>query len=87
MSYIVTIKRSAEKELDALSPGTFERVKETILLLELEPRPNGCRKLRGAEEYRLRVGAYRILYTVDDKQRLVEIMSVGHHRDVYRGRK
>jgi len=49
VSYIVTIKRSAEKELDALSPGTFERVKETILLLELEPRPNGCRKLRGAE--------------------------------------
>ncbi len=48
------------------------------------PRPHGSRKLRGSEQYRLRVGTYRILYTVDDSHHLVEIIAVGHRKDVDR---
>ena len=83
-AYTVTIKRSAEKEMDGLPGAVFDRVADAILQLEDNPRPQGCKKLRGAEEYRMRVGAYRVLYLIDDDRRSVEIMAVGHRRDVYR---
>ncbi len=83
--YAVRIKRSAEKEMDRLAARTFERVARAILDLESDPRPKGCKKLRGVQDYRLRVGPYRILYSVDDPKRVVEVMAVGHRRDVYRG--
>ena len=84
-SHTILIKRSAEKEMDRLPEKVFERVAKTILALESNPRPRGCAKLRGVEEYRLRVGSYRILYTVDDENCRIEIMAVGHRREVYRG--
>ncbi len=83
--YTVRIKRSAEKELNALPDKTVERLAQAILKLEREPRPPGSKKLRGVEDYRLRVGQYRILYSVDDRQRVVVVSGVGHRRDVYRG--
>lgn len=83
--YTVCIKRSAEKEMDRLSARTFERVAEVILRLERDPRPPGTQKLRGVQDYRLRVGQYRILYVIDDRERVVEVIAVGHRRDVYRG--
>ena len=82
--YSLKIKRSAEKDMDRLSAAVFDRVAETILQLEAEPRPHGSRKLRGTEEYRVRVGTYRVLYTVDDETRTIEIVAVGHRRDIYR---
>jgi len=84
-AYTIRIKRSAEKEMDRLAARTFERVTQAILSLERDPRPVGSRKLRGVQDYRLRVGQYRILYTIDDPERIVEIIAVGHRRDVYRG--
>ena len=84
-AYTVRIKRSAEKEMDRLPPKMFDRLAEVILGLETDPRPHGSKKLRGVQEYRLRVGAYRIVYTVDDARRVVEVAAVGHRRDVYRG--
>jgi len=55
-------------------------------VLAANPRPPGCRKLQGSgrDDYRLRVGNYRVLYEVDDKARAVRIMRVRHRRDVYR---
>ena len=83
-SYQVRIKRSAEREMDRLPNRTFQRVTQAILNLESRPRPPGCVKLRGIEEYRIRVGDFRILYTINDANRTVEIVAVGHRRDVYR---
>ena len=82
--YSVRIKRSAEKEMDNLPKSAFDRIAESIRALETDPRPHGSRKLRGLELYRLRVGTYRILYTVDDSNQSVEIIAVGHRKDVYR---
>lgn len=82
--YTVRIKRSAEKEMDRLPGNTFDRVAEVILGLETDPRPHGSKKLRGLQAYRLRIGAYRILYTINDARRVIEIVAVGHRRDVYR---
>ncbi len=84
-AYTVRIKRSAEKEMDRLPAPTFDRVTQAILRLERDPRPPGSHKLRGMQDYRLRVGQYRILYAIDDRKRVVEVIAVGHRRDVYRG--
>ncbi len=85
VGYTVRIKRSAEKDMNRLPATTFGRVSRAILGLEREPRPTGAQKLRGAEEYRIRVGAYRVLYMIQDRDRTVEVLAVGHRRDVYRG--
>ncbi len=82
--YTVRIKRSAEKEMDRLPGSTFKRVAQAILKLEREPRTKGAKKLRGVRDYRLRVGEYRILYSIDDDARVVEVIAVGHRREVYR---
>ncbi|MBX3179431.1 MAG: type II toxin-antitoxin system RelE/ParE family toxin [Candidatus Hydrogenedentes bacterium] len=84
MPYSVSIKRSAEKEIDDLPVGIFERVASAILELEAEPRPPGCVKLRGMDKFRIRVGSYRILYTIDDERLSVRVVAVGHRGDVYR---
>lgn len=84
MPYQVTIKQSAEKEMDRLPKSVFNRICDALLSLEEEPRPKGCKKLRGTDEYRLRVGEFRILYLINDAKEIVEIVSVGHRRDVYR---
>ena len=84
MKYRVEIKRSAEKELDALRGHFFDRIRDKILSLEEIPRPFGVQKLHGRDAHRVRVGDYRILYTVDDDAKLVEIASVLHRREAYR---
>ncbi len=84
MTYQVIIKRSAEKELDALPANLHERIVKRLLALEENPRPSGIKKLQGQESYRLRVGDYRALYTIDDKTKKVVVLSVGHRREVYR---
>jgi len=82
--YAVRTKRSAEKELDRLAPDVFDRIISALLGLEIDPRPVNAKRLRGTGEYRLRVGSYRVLYTVDDEKRTVQIIAVGHRSDVYR---
>lgn len=81
--YSIRINRSAEKEMDRLPAAVFKRVATALLSLEQDPRPRGCRKLRGSDQYRLRVGVYRVLYVISDEDRLVEVVAVGHRRDVY----
>ena len=84
MTYQVIIKHSAEKELEALPANLHERIVKRLLALEENPRPTGVKKLQGQESYRLRVGDYRVLYTIDDKSKKVFVVSVGHRREVYR---
>ena len=83
MSYQVRIVPSAEKELDRLPTTVYARLTKRALSLGDNPRPRGVRKLSGREEYRLRVGDYRILYVIDDRNHIVTIMAVGHRREVY----
>ena len=73
MNYQVLIKRSAEKEFAALAARTRDRIGERLLHLQTTPRPPGAKKLQGQQAYRLRVGDYRVLYTVDDQARQVMV--------------
>ena len=84
MSYTIIIKHSAEKELQSLPPRIHNRVATRLLALEDNPRPVGIKKLQGEESYRLRIGDYRVLFTIDDQQKQITIYSIGHRREVYR---
>ncbi len=83
MTYDVRILRSAEKDVDDLPRPIHRRITERILSLDTNPRPRGCKRLTNREEYRIRVGTYRILYIVDDKRQTVTIVAVGHRREAY----
>lgn len=84
-SYSLLIKRSAEKELKKLPAVDLRRVVDRIHDLAQQPRPSGCEKLSGeAERYRVRQGDYRIVYGIDDAARLIEVVKIGHRREVYR---
>ena len=86
-SYKLFIKPSAAKEIEAIpTKKDRHRVVEKIRSLADEPRPAGCRKLSGAERYRLRVGRYRILYAIEDDRLVVTVVKVGDRKDVYRRR-
>ena len=84
MKYEVRIIRTAEKEMNRLPGAIHARISRRILSLEDNPRPRGAKKLSGHEEYRLRVGDYRVLYTINDKGCVVTVFAVGHRREVYR---
>jgi mRNA interferase RelE/StbE len=84
MPYVVHLKRSAEKELADLPREVHQRIIKRLLTLKANPRPPGAKKLGGGEKYRIRVGDYRVLYTIDDALQKIEVSAVGHRREVYR---
>jgi mRNA interferase RelE/StbE len=83
-SYSVHIKRSAAKEIEAVTRRDRARLIERIRTLSENPRPAGSKKLSGREAYRIRQGDYRIVYTADDEDQVVMIILVAHRRDAYR---
>lgn len=84
MEYEITILREAEKDLRQLErQPVYTRVKAAILALAANPRPRGCVKLALELGYRLRIGDYRIVWTVDDSVRIVSVHRVGHRSEVY----
>jgi len=84
VSYSLSIPRSVNKRMERLPAEVYDRLDGAILALADEPRPPGCVKLKGREDWRIRVGDYRIVYSIDDEQRIVEVLNVTHRRDVYR---
>lgn len=83
--YNITIERQAQKELDKLQKNIFLLVVSKIRSLELEPRQTGTKKLNTpSNDFRLRVGDYRVLYEIDDKEKIITIFRIKHRKDVYR---
>ena len=83
-SYSLKIKRSAERELRAIPKTDLARIVQRIQSLTSNPRPHGSEKLSGEDKYRLRQGDWRIVYGIDDVAKIVEIVRIGHRREVYR---
>ncbi|PYS81093.1 MAG: type II toxin-antitoxin system mRNA interferase toxin, RelE/StbE family [Acidobacteria bacterium] len=83
MEYDVFILRRAQKELANLPKSNYERSRDAIAALSSNPRPAGCKKLSGREGWRIRSGDYRIIYEIDDRQRRITVLHVGHRKDVY----
>ncbi len=82
--YSVRIKKSAEKELRALPKNDLKRVASRIDGLVVNPKPAGFEELSGQDRCRIRQGKYRVVYVIDDDRRIVEIVKIGHRKDVYR---
>ena len=83
-SYAVEIKPSARKELEALPNHLLSRVVRKIQSLSDNPRPAGCKKLKGYKDlWRIRVGDWRVVYIIDDAVRVVSVTRIAHRREVY----
>jgi mRNA interferase RelE/StbE len=83
-SYSVSLAAGAEKELFGLPQNVIARMVPRLERLAATPRPPGCKKLVGGHnEWRIRVGDYRVVYEIDDKSRTVEVTRIAHRREVY----
>jgi mRNA interferase RelE/StbE len=84
-SYEIEIGRTAEKQLKNLSERDQLRVVRAVLALAEEPHPRGTRKLSGYDDvFRIRVGRFRVLYSVAENRLVILILKIGHRKDVYR---
>ena len=81
--YTVVIANQVKKELRKIQKHSLKRIYETIESLKIEPRPKGALKIKGNEGYRLRVGDYRILYAINDRDQVVYIFRVKSRGTVY----
>lgn len=83
--YQVLLERRAERGLDRLPSTVYSRVIAAIRALAVNPRPPGSRKLVGTpNDWRIRVGDYRVVYEIDDLSRIVRVNRVRHRREAYR---
>ena len=83
--YRVLLERAAERDLRRLAADVHDRVIAVIRALADDPRPPGCRKLAGSKnDWRVRVGDWRVVYEIADATRIVRVNRVRHRRDVYR---
>ncbi|HEX9451078.1 MAG TPA: type II toxin-antitoxin system RelE/ParE family toxin [Burkholderiales bacterium] len=83
-SYELKFKKSVARDLRAFPKQDVKRIMQRIRSLADDPRPAGCEKLSGQERYRLRQGAYRIIYEIEDVRLTVLVVKVGHRREAYR---
>ena len=84
MSYAVTIHTPAKKNLCRLPDNIQTRIARAMLALETNPRPSGVVKLSGQEAWRIRIGDYRVIFTINDTKKEVVIYAIGHRREIYR---
>lgn len=83
MSYEIEIKPKAIKSLVKISEPFYSAIKKAIYNLSENPRPQGCKKLKGRTGYRIRVGNYRIIYEIFDEKLLIDVIDLGHRKDIY----
>jgi mRNA interferase RelE/StbE len=81
--YKIELRPAAVRALRKLDPPVARRVHAAIALLAEDPRPPASRPLRGRPAWRVRVGDYRVIYTIEDDVLLVVVVTLGHRRDVY----
>ncbi|MCB9761215.1 MAG: type II toxin-antitoxin system RelE/ParE family toxin [Alphaproteobacteria bacterium] len=84
MTWQLKFTSSARKELHKLPRDQQVRIAEAVRRLALNPRPPGCKKLKGSPNHRIRVGDYRVIYSVDEGQIRILILAIAHRREVYR---
>ena len=82
--YRIDVRRRAQRALDKLPKSDFQAVIEAISGLAQTPRPRGIEKVKSTGLWRIRQGDYRIIYAIDDNERLITVVRVGHRREIYR---
>ena len=85
MTYQVKLRRAVRKQLDKLTARDYEVIADVISTLENEPRPHGVKKLAESGLWRIRVGLYRVVYAINDEERVVTVVRVARRaEDTYR---
>ncbi len=82
--YRVLVRKSVSKDLDRITKKDVRRILKAVKDLSDDPRPPQSKKLSGEEKYRLRCGAHRIIYQIQDEQLVICVVRIRHRRDVYR---
>ena len=80
--YKVYLRESVEKDFRTIPKKDARKILHRVKLLATEPRPSGCEKLTGQERYRVRHGHYRVVYSIQDNEKTVWIVKVGHRKDI-----
>jgi len=84
-TYRIEVSATAERQIRKLPRADQLRVVRVIRALSTDPRPPGSRKLSGHEDvFRVRIGRYRVLYSIEDRRLVVIVLKVGDRKDVYR---
>lgn len=83
MIYEIVFSKSAAKAFERIPDPDYSKIKKTIDGLALDPHPSGSIKLRGRNSYRVRQGNYRIIYKVVSQELIIDIIAVGHRKDIY----
>jgi len=83
VSYQVLFTPRAVRDIRRLQPELQQRLLKAIAALGDNPRPQGCEKVRGSDEWRIRVGDYRVRYRIDDSQHQVIVTRIGHRNEIY----
>ena len=85
MIYTIITPRSVRKQLDALPDEVYNRIARKIEQLAEDPRPDGVVKMKGSDnEYRIRIGSYRVRYEIDDEELIILLLQCKHRKDAYR---
>jgi mRNA interferase RelE/StbE len=83
MAYTITLRKSAMKALAEVNEPYYSSIKKAIYSLAGNPRPQGYKKLKGRTGYRIRVADYRIIYDIFDNELVVDVIALGHRKDIY----
>ncbi len=83
MAYVLTFSKQALKELEKINEPFYSNIKHAIVNLTENPRPQGYKKLNGRDGYRIRIGNYRVIYEIFEKELIVDIIALGHRKDIY----
>jgi mRNA interferase RelE/StbE len=82
--YSITFARSARKELESLDASSVQKIFPRIEALAKEPRPRGCRKLRGEKNlWRIRIRDYRVIYAIHNDKQAIDIIAIRHRSKAY----
>jgi len=80
----IKIKKSVLKDLEKINEPFFSKIKESIISLADNPKPEGYKKLKGRNGYRIRIANYRVIYEIFDDILIIEIIALGHRKDIYK---
>jgi mRNA interferase RelE/StbE len=81
--YNIVLSKQAQKTLDKFSDSIAEPIFNAIYALAQNPRPKGVKKLKGRDGFRIRVGNYRIIYDIYDNELIIDIIALGHRKNIY----
>lgn len=81
--YTVQLTKKAQKQLDKISDSLSQPILAAIGNLADDPRPHGFKKLKSRKGYRIRVGDYRVIYDIFDLELIIDVIALGHRKDVY----